>query len=123
MYSEPFEPIEILGMADVYTMDDSICPKRNRNYVTLKKEAWDKVQTALREYARLIVRCGVNVQKGQTVIVHRIKNSSVHGLQAVSHVRQGTGNDDAHGILDKGLLYLLFHVHVNDLLIFKLNVT
>ena len=27
-------------------------------------------KTALREYARLIVRCGVNVQKGQTVIVH-----------------------------------------------------
>ena len=27
-------------------------------------------KTVLREYARLIVRCGVNVQKGQTVIVY-----------------------------------------------------
>ncbi len=27
-------------------------------------------KTVLREYARLIVRCGANVQKGQTVIVH-----------------------------------------------------
>ena len=27
-------------------------------------------KTVLREYAKLIVRCGVNVQKGQTVIVH-----------------------------------------------------
>lgn len=52
MYFEPFEPTEILGMADVYTMNDSICPRRNKNYVTLKKEAWDKVQTALREYVQ-----------------------------------------------------------------------
>lgn len=27
-------------------------------------------KTVLREYARLIVRCGVNVQKGQEVIVY-----------------------------------------------------
>ena len=27
-------------------------------------------KTILREYAKLIVRCGINVQKGQTVIVH-----------------------------------------------------
>ena len=27
-------------------------------------------KTVLREYAKLIVRCGINVQKGQTVIVH-----------------------------------------------------
>lgn len=27
-------------------------------------------KTVLREYAKLIVRCGVNVQKGQTVLVY-----------------------------------------------------
>ena len=27
-------------------------------------------KTVLREYARLIVRCGVNVQKGQEVMIH-----------------------------------------------------
>ena len=27
-------------------------------------------KTALREYARLIVRCGVNVQKGQEVMIY-----------------------------------------------------
>ena len=27
-------------------------------------------KTILREYARLIVRCGVNVQKGQDVLVY-----------------------------------------------------
>ena len=45
-------------------------------------------KTALREYARLIVRCGVNVQKGQTVLVMAGLDQPEFVQMVVVHVQE-----------------------------------
>ena len=53
----------------------------------------------------------------QMVLVHRVHNSSLTGLHSVSYVRKRTRCNNRHGILDKGSLYLLFHINVYYFLI------
>ena len=44
---------------------------------------------------------------GQILLVHGVQNTPVHRLQAVAHIGQGTGYDDAHGVLNVAVLHLL----------------
>ena len=40
-------------------------------------------------------------------LVHIVKRPPLHRLQTVPHIRQRPGDDDAHGVIDEGLLHLL----------------
>ena len=39
--------------------------------------------------------------------VHIVESSSLYRLQTISDIRQGSGNDNAHGIVDERFLHLL----------------
>jgi hypothetical protein len=39
-------------------------------------------------------------------VVHRVDDTAVHGLEAVTHVGQRAADDDAHGVLDVAALHL-----------------
>ena len=43
-------------------------------------------------------------------LMHGVKDAAVDRLQAVPHVRQGTGHDDRHGVIQKRRLDLLLDV-------------
>ncbi len=49
----------------------------------------------------------VRATRQQTELVHRVQHAAMHGLEAIAHVRQGTGDDDAHRVVDERLLDLL----------------
>ncbi len=42
------------------------------------------------------------------ILVHRIKNAPMHGLQAVAHIGQRALHDDAHRIVEIGAFQLVF---------------
>jgi hypothetical protein len=44
----------------------------------------------------------------QTQLVHTMKDSAVYRLEAVSDVGEGSGDDDAHRVIDERLLHLFF---------------
>ena len=54
---------------------------------------------------------------GQAVLIHGVEDAAVDGLEAVPHVGQGTALDDAHGVLDIGLLHLRHQRRIDDLLV------
>ncbi len=53
---------------------------------------------------------------GDTCFIHGVKNSSVHRLQTVPCIRQGSSYNYAHGIIDVGVLHLVFYKDRNYLL-------
>ncbi len=53
---------------------------------------------------------------GEVVLVHGVEDAPLAGLHAVAGIRQCAGHDDGHGVLDKGLSDLFFHIDRNDLL-------
>ena len=52
--------------------------------------------------------------RGQVVLVHGVENAAVDRLHAVPHVRQGAPHNDAHGVLDVGLLHLRHQGRADD---------
>ena len=50
----------------------------------------------------------VGPARHQPELVHRVEDAPVHRLEAVPHVGQGAGDDDAHRVVDERLLHLLF---------------
>ncbi len=46
----------------------------------------------------------------QPHVVHGIQNAAVDRLQAVAHIGQGPGHDDAHGIVQIGALHFVIYV-------------
>ena len=48
------------------------------------------------------------------VLVHRVEDAAVHWLEAVAHIRQRSGHDDGHGIVDIGRLHGLLYVYADD---------
>jgi len=50
----------------------------------------------------------------QAHIVHGIQNTTVHRLEPVAGVRQGPGDDDAHGVIEVGLLHFLVDINFVD---------
>ena len=63
-------------------------------------------------------RLAEGLVNGQTVLVHGVQDAAVDRLQAVAHIRQRTGNDNAHGIRNEGFLHLPFQIYRDDFLIF-----
>ena len=43
--------------------------------------------------------------------IHGKQNTTMHGLQAVAHIRQSTTNNDAHGIVEVRLPEFIFDVN------------
>ena len=41
------------------------------------------------------------------VLMHRIENTAVHGLEAVAHIGQRPAHDHAHGVVEIRTLHLL----------------
>ena len=46
-----------------------------------------------------LIRC-------QSLFEHGVEDTPVYRFQTVPHVRQGTGNDDRHGVLQERVLHL-----------------
>ena len=47
-------------------------------------------------------------------LVHGEQHAAVHRLEAIAHVRQGPANDHAHGVVEVGLLQLVFNIDRGD---------
>ena len=41
------------------------------------------------------------------LLVHRVQNAAMHGLEAVARIRQRTRHDHAHGVIEVGALHLV----------------
>jgi len=48
-------------------------------------------------------------------LAHGVEDPSVHRLQSVAHIGQGTPHDHAHGIVHIGLAHFVFDVYGKDL--------
>ena len=46
----------------------------------------------------------------QAHIVHGVQDATVDGFEAIAHIGQGPGDDDAHGIVQVRALHLLIDV-------------
>ena len=64
-------------------------------------------------------RLAIGLVGGQIVLVHGVEDAPVDRLEAVPHIGQGAGDDDAHGIVDEGILHLLVQVHDLYLLVLE----
>ena len=62
-----------------------------------------------------IRRLAVRVAGVVASLVHRVQDAAVYGLQAIAHIRQGTGYDNGHGIIQKCRFDLLLDIAHNDL--------
>ena len=56
------------------------------------------------------------------ILVHSVQHTALTGLQTVAHVGQRTGDDNRHGVFNKGFFNLLIHTHVNYLLLVEKNI-
>ena len=45
----------------------------------------------------------------------------MHRLQSVPHVRQGAAHNHAHGVINVGMLHLIFDRHGNDFFVHGVN--
>src|ERR1039458_4169560 len=50
----------------------------------------------------------------QALVKHGVQDPAVHRLESVAHVRQRTGDDDRHGVLEKRALHLLLNFNGLD---------
>ena len=51
---------------------------------------------------------------GETHVVHGVEDAPLNGFQAVAGIGQGAGDDDAHGVAQKGVPHLLVYVYFLD---------
>ena len=51
----------------------------------------------------------------ETGLVHGIENAAMHRLESVADVRQSTAGDNAHRIVDEGILHFVFQNSWQDL--------
>ena len=49
-----------------------------------------------------------------THLIHRIKHTAMHRLQAVPDIWKGPAYDDAHGVIEVRLLHLIFEINRYD---------
>ena len=45
-------------------------------------------------------------------VVHRVDDAAVHGLETVTHIRQGAANNNGHCVIQVGTLHLSLQVHL-----------
>ena len=48
-------------------------------------------------------------------LYHGVEYTALYGLKSVTNIRQGTGSDYTHGVINVILLHGLFHVYFLDL--------
>jgi hypothetical protein len=53
----------------------------------------------------------VGLRGGEAELIHAEKNAAVHGLQAVTHIRQRAPDDYAHRVIEVRLLHLRFDIY------------
>ena len=60
-----------------------------------------------------------------TTVIHCVDDATVHGLKAVTDIRQGTTDDDGHRVVQVGALHFGLQVHLFDVtvVIHNLGVT
>ena len=58
----------------------------------------------------------------QSVLVHRIENTAVHGLQAVTHIRQRAADDDTHSVFNVGSFHFADQIGLCNHLIGEQNI-
>ena len=60
-----------------------------------------------------------------TTVIHCVDDATVHGLKAVTDIRQGTTDDDGHRVVQVGALHFGLQVHLFDVtvVIHNLSVT
>ena len=46
--------------------------------------------------------------------IHAVQHAALHGLQAVTDIREGAGDDDGHRIVDVGRPHLVVDFHLLD---------
>ena len=66
---------------------------------------------------RLLVR----LARSHARFLHGIEDAAMHRLQAVAHIRQGASDNDAHGVVDIGILHLAREIYRNDLPLAKIH--
>ena len=49
----------------------------------------------------------VRLVRRVALLVHRVQDAAMHGLQAVARIRQRTRHDHAHGVIEVGALHLV----------------
>ena len=49
-----------------------------------------------------------------TEFVHGVKHAPVYRLETITHIRQGTAHDHAHGVIEIGLLEFVFDIYGKD---------
>ena len=54
---------------------------------------------------------------GQAAFVHGVENPAVYRLQAVPHIGQGPAYNDAHGVLNVGLLHFVYQLGLGNHLV------
>ena len=59
---------------------------------------------------------------GQSVLIHRVKDTSVYRLHTVAHVGQGSSDDNAHCIVDVTAFYFVFYSDIVNNLFFVVTV-
>ena len=59
---------------------------------------------------RLLIRLVVIVAE----FAHGVEDASMYGLEAISYIRQCPSHDHAHGVVEVGLLHLVFKIDVQD---------
>ena len=52
-------------------------------------------------------RLAVRLVGGEAALLHGVEDAAMDGLEAVARVRQGAGDDDAHGVVEVGAPHLL----------------
>ena len=62
-----------------------------------------------------IGRFAVGVLRVIAALVHRVQNTAVHRLEAVTHIGQSTRHDNRHRVVQERRLDFLFHIAHNDL--------
>ena len=57
--------------------------------------------------------------RGDPQTVHSKKYSSVYRLKSVPDIRKGSAHDDAHGVIDVGVLHLIVDLVLYHSLVFQ----
>ena len=62
-----------------------------------------------------IGRFAVGMLRVIAALMHRVQNAAMHGLEAVTHIRQSTRHDNGHRVIKERRLDFLLHIAHNDL--------
>ena len=56
----------------------------------------------------------IGFPRQHTGFAHGVEDTAVNRLQAIPHIRQRTGHDDGHGVINVGILHLSLKGGIDD---------